>query len=133
MKTIKMSLKSIVLILAGTLVINSAFAAGHTGAALKTQTQVSHAGLVNNEPVVQLQFDNAKGEKVFINVKDENGIVVYSELFSGKSYSKKFLFESELADANPVITVTYLESNTTETYVVSRKESSVSSVSITKL
>ena len=133
MKTLKVSLKTIVFILAGSLIINTASANNKSDKGNRTITHVSHAGLVNNEPLVQLSFENATGEKVFINVKDENGISVYSEVFNGKIYSKKFLFESEVANANPVITVTYMDSNKTETYLVSRRENTVASVSITKL
>ncbi|MGE5108206.1 MAG: hypothetical protein ACM3H8_11720 [Sphingobacteriales bacterium] len=136
MKTLKVSLKAIVFILATVMVLstNPAAATKSTKSiADGSVVNVAHAGSLNSEPLIQLSFDNVSGEKVLISMKDENGTAVYSEMFSGKTYAKKFLFEKDLADANPVITVTYLKSNRTETYLVNRSVSTVSSLNITKL
>lgn len=135
MKTLKVSLKAIVFILATGMVLSSnpAAATKSNKSTSGSAVTVAHAGLLNNEPLIQLSFDNVSGEKMLISVKDENGIIVYDETFSGKTYSKKFLFEKDLVDANPVITVTYLKSNKTEKYLVYKRESAVSSLNITKL
>ena len=153
MKTLKVSLKAIVFILATGLVLSSNSVAASEGgkininksvvknahAAFKTLrsnesvVNVVSAGRFKNEPLIQLSFDNTSGKKILISMKDENGVTVYSEIFSGKNYTKTFLFENDLADANPVITVTYLGSNKTVKYLVSRNERTVSSMNITKL
>lgn len=136
MKTLKVSLKAIVFILATGMVLSTnpaAATASNKATSNGSVVSVAHAGLLNNEPLIQLSLDNVSGEKILISVKDENGINVYSEIFSGKTYSKRFLFEKDLAEANPMITVTYLKSNRTETYLVKKSISTVSSLDITKL
>lgn len=136
MKTLKVSLKAIVFILATAASLNVNAASGieikkyNTGKS--SSVKLAHAGFINNQPSVQLSFENTTGEKVYITVKDENGIVVYTELFTGASYLKRFMFEKELADANPVITVTYAGTKKTETYTVSNRETEAEGLNITK-
>lgn len=136
MKTLKVSLKAILFILATAAALNVNAASGiemkHYNSGKSSSVKLAHAGFINNQPKVQLSFENTSGEKVFITVKDENGIVVYNELFNGTSYSKQFMFEKELADANPVITVTYFNSKKTETYTVSSRETDAEGLHITK-
>jgi uncharacterized pyridoxamine 5'-phosphate oxidase family protein len=136
MKTLKVSLKTIVFILAVTASLNVNASTGlekmYFFSGNSSSVKLAHAGFINNEPSLQLSFENTAGEKVRITVKDENGIVVYTETFSGAEYSKKYLFEKELADANPVITVTYLTSKKTTTYTVSNRETTAEGLNITK-
>ena len=136
MKTLKVSLKAIVFILAAAASLNVNAASGIEMKNYKTgkysSVKLAHAGFINNQPSVQLSFENTTGEKVYITVKDENGIVVYTEIFTGASYTKQFMFEKELADANPVVTVTYLNSKKTETYTVSNRETAAEGLHITK-
>ncbi|MBI2731137.1 MAG: hypothetical protein HYX40_10360 [Sphingobacteriales bacterium] len=135
MKTLKVSLKAIVFILATgiTLAGTPAKANGNNNITSTSIVNIAHAGIVNNDPVLLLSFHNANEEKVFITIADEKGIVVYTETFKGSVYAKKFAFETDLAAANPTITVTYATSRKTETYKVNTKESAVPSLTITKL
>ncbi|RTL56358.1 MAG: hypothetical protein EKK37_17980 [Sphingobacteriales bacterium] len=136
MKTLKVSLKAIVFILTAAASLNVNAASGiehkHFFTGKSNSVKLAHAGFINNQPSVRLSFENTAGEKVLITVKDESGIIVYTELFTGAAYSKQFMFEKELADANPVITVTYLNSKKTETYTISNRETDAEGLQITK-
>ena len=122
MKTLKVSLKAIVLILATTATLQAnatdAKTTSNNSKIGANTVHLAHAGILNSVPVVELSFQNPTGEKVEITIKDETGILVYNELYAGTSYSRKFLFEQDLADANPLVTVKYLGSNKTESYRV---------------
>ncbi|MBI1780942.1 MAG: hypothetical protein HYR66_06175, partial [Sphingobacteriales bacterium] len=68
-----------------------------------------------------------------ITLKDQSGIVVYEETFIGKTYTKKFMLESDFADANPIITVKFLNSDRVETYQVASTATKVNGTTIVKL
>lgn len=136
MKALKLTLSAIVFILATGITISANASTGIESKDKENNTKVTlaHTGDFKNAPVLQLNFDNPAEERVLITIKDESGVVVYNEIYKGKTYAKKFTFEQELADANPVVVVTFLNSNKTETYKVSTVDATyVPTVDITKL
>lgn len=137
MKTLKVSLTAIVFILATAAAVNADAAGIRNKKSSKENTalvNVKHAGELNSNPVVELNFDNPNDEKVRVTLKDEAGTVVYDEIFTGKIYSKKFLLELDFAAANPIITVKFLSSERTETYqVANTATTTVSGTTIVKL
>ena len=61
----------------------------------KTETAVAvkYLGTVNDQPVLEIKFDNASGEAITVTLRDGDGLFLYAETFSGKQYAKKFLFD----------------------------------------
>lgn len=135
MKTLKVSLKAIVFILAtaASLTVNAADANNKNGKQNTSVVNVKHTGDLDNNPIVELNFENPNDERVKITLKDQAGVIVYEETFIGKSYAKKFMLEADFADANPVITVKFLNSDRVETYQVASTATKVNGTTIVKL
>lgn len=59
----------------------------------KTPFELKYVGKVQEQPVFQLNVDNAQQEDVYLKIADESGIIIYSDRFNEKSFSKNFQFD----------------------------------------
>ena len=67
-------------------------------AAKVSPVEVKYLGQINMQPVFQVDINNEKQEQLSVVLKDRYGNFLYSERFSGKSFSKKFQIASGETD-----------------------------------
>lgn len=95
-------------------------------------------GNTNNNPVFQLSLNNDEAGSYFINIKDENGNVLYSEKISGVNLSRKYQLDIDEAESNDPgfelrVEVTSENTHKTEVYKVSSNVSVVKNFAVVKL
>jgi hypothetical protein len=57
--------------------------------------EVKYLGQLNAQPVFQVNINNAKGEDLYMVLKDGDGNSLYSEKFNHKTFSRKFQFAKD--------------------------------------
>lgn len=72
---------------------------------------VNYVGDVDGQPVFQVSLDNKSGEVFNLTIRDEEGVVFYSERFTDKSFLKKFKFDK---DGHEDAKLTFILSSPTE-------------------
>jgi|SRR5882724_10226900 len=78
-------------------------------------------GNVNNQPVFQLDLQNATEEEYTVVFRDNYGNILYSERIKGTSITKKFILNTEELGDEPVnVIVKAKKLNRTETYSINR-------------
>ena len=60
----------------------------------QTPVKITFLGREQFQPVFQIDIDNREGEELYVNLKDEDGGLLYSEKFNDQKYSKKFRFDT---------------------------------------
>ena len=95
-------------------------------------------GNTNNHPVFQLSLNNDEAGSYFINIKDENGNVLYSEKISGVNLSRKYQLDIDDAESNDPgfelsVEVTSEKTHKTQVYKISSNISVVKNFAVVKL
>lgn len=60
---------------------------------LNTAVAIKYIGMVDDNPLFQIEFDNKNTETYHVSIKDEEGNILYNEKFRDLKYSRKFKFE----------------------------------------
>jgi hypothetical protein len=113
---------------------NSTFANAKTG----TPAELKYVGKINDQPVFQLSLNNDESGLYFINVKDENNNILYSEKVTGANLTRNYRLAIDDAELNePGFGVTFeVESATThkkEVYKVSTQTKVTENIVVAKL
>jgi hypothetical protein len=113
---------------------NSTFA----GAKTNNPAELKYVGKIENQPVFQLKLNNDEAETYFINIKDENNNVLYSEKVKGANLSRNYRLDVDDADLHsPGFGVTFeVESAKThkkEVYKVSNQTKVTENIVVAKL
>ena len=58
-----------------------------------TPYELKYIGKLQEHPIFQLDVENADKEDMYVTIEDEVGNLLYTDKFTGKSFSKKFQFE----------------------------------------
>lgn len=132
MKAINVSMKAVMILMTVAFTTFSAFA-GKPVTEEPAGTQVKYIGSVNEQNVFEVSVNGAKEENYIITLKTATGETLYTERFSGKLYSKKFLLENELNFETLLVTVTSVKAKSTETFRVQHNVSTVSDMQISKV
>ena len=95
---------------------------------------VKYVGVVDNQFVFQLNYDNASGEVFTVTVRDEVGNLLYSGKFSDKKFSKQFRMDkTELGNSNLSFTLVSQNEKQSQVFKVATTSRVVDDVVITKL
>jgi hypothetical protein len=86
-----------------------------------TPVDVKHVGTFKGQDLIQVNIENASGDKIEISFVDSEGYVLYEDVFTEKSISKKFLLD--IPDNN---------FNSLQLIVRTQKQSQAQSFSIAK-
>lgn len=73
---------------------NAAFA-GNTS---NSPAELKFVGKVNDRPVFELNLNNTEAGEYFINIKDENHNVLYSEKVNGANLSRRYQLDVNQSD-----------------------------------
>ncbi len=97
--------------------------------------ELKYAGHVNNQPLLQLNFNGSKEENLFgITVTDQSGVVLYSNNLRGEHFSKQFLLNTDdLGDAVLTFEITSRKTGKSVSYKVSRQKSTTEQMNVVKL
>ena len=94
---------------------------------------VKYLGSVGNQPVFQIEFDNAEEEEILVNLKDTDGNILYQERFKEKKFSKKFQLEHTDDNMKVVLSITSKKDRFTQQYQINRNTRLVEDVIVTKV
>ena len=97
--------------------------------------ELKYVGKIKNQPLFQLDFSGSARENEFdINITDQNGLVLYSNLEKGEKFSKQFLLDTEdLGDAVLKFEITGRKSGKSVSYRISRKSVVLENMDVVKL
>jgi len=100
--------------------------------------ELKFIGKIKNQPVFQLSLNNNASDEYYINIKDADYNVLYSEKIKGENLSRKYqlnIDESELnaPDFGVRIEVTSVKTHKTEVYKISSKTSVTENIVVAKL
>ncbi len=97
-------------------------------------TRVVFAGLQNQLPIVEIQIRNEEAGSYLINVKDENGRLLYSEQVTGSKLNRKYALQSDDMDiAGTTFEITNTKSNETNVFKLYLQANQDAPVSVTKV
>jgi hypothetical protein len=96
--------------------------------------EIKYLGTIDDQPVFQLDFDNAYEKNVKLSITDENGLLLYGGRTNEKKFSKKFKFEK--AGIDPVkltFTLTTGKEKQSQVFEINTKVWTVKDVVVTRL
>src|SRR5690242_16939690 len=60
------------------------------------EIQIRYVGTVEEQPVFQIEFENANQQALNFTIRDEDGNFLYGEKVKDKKYQKKFKYQGPL-------------------------------------
>jgi len=96
---------------------------------------VRYLGVVKDNPVFEISFNNVESDNYIVRIKDENGFVLYSEKLKGNNMSRRYRIDTEetLGEDSIWFEVKALKTKKTEVYVAGFKEDVTRSMAVNKL
>ncbi len=111
-----------------------------TFAGIKTNTpaELKFIGKIKNQPVFELNLNNDASDEYYVNIKDANYNVLYSEKIKGENLSRKYLLDidaSQLSDPafGVRVEVTSAKTHKTQVYKISSQTSVTENIEVAKL
>jgi hypothetical protein len=71
----------------------------------EAQVSVTYQGVSDNSQVFKVDYENTKGAKFWLIIKDDNGDVVYRRQFSDAHFSKAIYFLNTDTEINPTFVI----------------------------
>lgn len=95
--------------------------------------EVKHLGSIKGQDVIQVNIDNAQGESVEITFVDAEGIELYSDVFTDKFISKKYLLDiPENSFNNLQLIVKTKKQTDTQSFVIAKDVKIIEQTTIVK-
>jgi len=97
--------------------------------------ELRYAGIVKNQPLIQLNFSGTASENIFtINITDESGITLYSADVKGEIFTKQFLLNTDdLGDAVLQFEIIGKKSGKKAVYRLTRQQEITEQMDVVKL
>lgn len=96
--------------------------------------EIKYVGSIDYKPIFQISFDNQDAEEVFLTLRDENGVVIYSEVVKDKKYARKIQLESVESDVLKLtLTLRSKKSTQSEQFQINKSTRVVEDVVVAKL
>ncbi len=96
--------------------------------------ELRYVGNNENQPVFQLNVNNADEDEFLVTFRDEQNNVLYSGKLKGVNISKNFQIDTDTIGDNVVsVEVKSRKSNKTEVYKINRTHSFTEDISVSKL
>ena len=101
-------------------------------------SELKFVGKVNDRPVFQLNLNNAEADVYYINIKDANFNVLYSEKVKGTNLTRSYQLDIDPSDLDSsdfglTVEVTSASTHKTEVYKVSTKTSVTKDIIVAQL
>ena len=108
------------------------------GTKTNTPAELKFIGKIKNQPVFELSLNNDASDEYYINIKDANYNVLYSEKIKGENLSRKYQLDvdaSELSDPSfgVRVEVTSVKTHKTQVYKISSQTSVTEKIEVAKL
>jgi hypothetical protein len=96
--------------------------------------EVKYLGSVQGKPLFQIAFNNPLGEEVTLSLRDENGVLIYSDVVKDKSYSRKLQFNDLDTDKLRVtLTLRTKKESQSQTFEITKSTRVVEDVAVVSL
>ncbi len=100
--------------------------------------ELKYMGKTENQPVFQLDLNNAASSEYYISIKDENGAVLYSEKVNGENITRNYRFDIRgfdlsSSDFGITVEVTTTKTHKTEVFHVKSTAHVVEDYEVAKL
>lgn len=116
------------------------FTVGFTSAALAADgknvipVELKYLGKFKNQPLFELNFNNAEASEFTVVIRDEFGSVLYKDNVKGGSVSKKFLLNTEeLGSVNLEMEIIGKKTDKTVVFAINQNSRVVEDVVVNKL
>lgn len=94
---------------------------------------IQYIGTVEDKLVFQVELANVTDKQLFVSIKDDEGIILFTEKVKDMKFSKKFAFEKEeFRDRKITFEVHSSKANTAQTFQVSHNLRLVEDVVVTR-
>jgi len=94
---------------------------------------LKYIGLVQNQPMFQLDLNSVEETDFYVSIKDQNGQVFFSEKIRAKNFTRNFRLDTESVDAS-VLKVEVRDGNKKpEVFTINRNTRYYEETSISKL
>lgn len=95
--------------------------AGNKEVKKENTVEVKHVGSIKGQDVIQVSIGNAQGESIEIVFVDVEGIELYSEVFTDKFISKKYLLDIPESNINNLeLIVRTKKHSTTQSFKIAK-------------
>ena len=95
---------------------------------------IRYIGTLEDQPLFQIEFDNKEGITYRVSIADETGETLYTEKFTDKKFSRKFMLATpELSQSRLTFTVTSEKEKHTQVFVINSNYRTVPDYVVTKL
>ena len=97
--------------------------------------EVRYVGFVSNNPVFEIKTRNAEADNFIITIRDESGLLLYSEKISGKNLIRKYRIdtEEEIKEGGLRFEVRSVSTKKTEVYIVGVTENVKREIGLVKV
>ena len=97
--------------------------------------EIRYLGFVRNNPVFEINTSNVQNDNFIVIIRDEEGVILYSEKLSGKNISRKYRIdtEEEIAEGGLRFEVRSVNTKKKEVYVVGVAESVKREIALVKV
>ena len=100
----------------------------------KEPAEIKYIGSVNQKPIFQLNFENPEGEEVYLSLKDENGVVIYSDVVKDKKYSKKLQLDTgDINELKMVLSLRSKKGLATQTFQINKQIRMIENIEVSRL
>jgi hypothetical protein len=100
--------------------------------------ELKFIGKIKNQPVFQLSLNNNSSDEYYINIKDADYNVLYSEKIKGENLSRKYQLDIDESELNAPgfgvrVEVTSVKTHKTQVYKISSQTSVTENIVVAKL
>jgi hypothetical protein len=100
----------------------------------KNTPEIKYLGTVQDKLVFQVDFRSVANNSLFVSIKDDEGMVLFTEKIKDSKFSRKFAFDREEFEGKKLSFVIHDATETTaQTFQVARNLRLVEDVVITRL
>ncbi len=94
---------------------------------------LKYLGLVQNQPMFQLDLNSVEETDFYVSIKDQNGRVIYNEKIKAKTFTRNFRLDTESLD-DAILKVEVRDGNKKpEVFTINRNTRYYEETSISKL
>ena len=98
------------------------------------EVNVKYLGTIDNQPVVRIEFENPESTSYVLSIKDEDGNVLYTDVFKEQRFGKSFQFQrSDIERTKYTFTLSSSKQKIAQSFEVSTNLRTVQDVVVTKL
>ena len=114
--------------------INPTFANAKTD----NPVELKFIGKIKDQPVFQLNLNNTEADEYYINIKDANFNILYSEKIKGENLSRKYQLDIDASELNTsefgvTVEVTSAKTHKTQVYKICSHTSVTENIEVAKL